>query len=199
VLSKKEPEDILDPREDPTCSGPHLLPAEPDLDFPGETFRVLKEKEERQFGEYRTRRLVLEAWERLHREGLMPEPYDQRLQTGDRRLQTVRAAADADAEQSAMNHQRSVIGVHPCASAVSHPQSEAQPPLVDDSAVHRLKTPDIIPGATCVLVNGQPAVALSCEEVTHQGKPVLQWTVILDTDSQEHKYVLPPANVEVVE
>ena len=33
--------------------------------FPGETFRVLKEKEIRQFGEYRTRRLVLEAWHRL--------------------------------------------------------------------------------------------------------------------------------------
>jgi hypothetical protein len=30
-------------------------------DFPGETFRVLKEKEEKQFGEYRTRRLVLEV------------------------------------------------------------------------------------------------------------------------------------------
>jgi hypothetical protein len=27
----------------------------------GETFRVLKEKEEREYGEYRTRRLVLEA------------------------------------------------------------------------------------------------------------------------------------------
>ena len=34
-------------------------------DFPGETFRVLKEKEVRQFGEYRTRRLVLEAWDKL--------------------------------------------------------------------------------------------------------------------------------------
>jgi hypothetical protein len=34
-------------------------------DFPGETFRVLKEKETRHFGEYRTRRLVLEAWDRL--------------------------------------------------------------------------------------------------------------------------------------
>jgi hypothetical protein len=33
-------------------------------DFPGETFRVLKEKELCQFGEYRTRRLVLEAWEK---------------------------------------------------------------------------------------------------------------------------------------
>ncbi|MBN9379938.1 MAG: hypothetical protein J0H74_04195 [Chitinophagaceae bacterium] len=35
--------------------------------FPGETFRVLKEKEIRQLGEYRTKRLVLEAWERLNR------------------------------------------------------------------------------------------------------------------------------------
>ena len=32
-------------------------------DFPGETFRVLKEKEVRLYGEYRTRRLVLEAWD----------------------------------------------------------------------------------------------------------------------------------------
>jgi hypothetical protein len=30
-------------------------------DFPSETFHGLKEKEEKQYGEYRTRRLVLEA------------------------------------------------------------------------------------------------------------------------------------------
>jgi hypothetical protein len=35
-------------------------------DWPSETFRVLKNSEERQFGEYRTRRLVLEAWDRLY-------------------------------------------------------------------------------------------------------------------------------------
>ena len=34
-------------------------------DFPGETFRVLKEKEVRLYGEYGTRRLVLEAWDAL--------------------------------------------------------------------------------------------------------------------------------------
>jgi hypothetical protein len=34
-------------------------------DFAGETARVLKEKEVKQFGEYRTRRLVLEAWDRM--------------------------------------------------------------------------------------------------------------------------------------
>ncbi len=34
-------------------------------DYPSETFRVLKNNETRHFGEYRTRRLVLEAWDRL--------------------------------------------------------------------------------------------------------------------------------------
>lgn len=33
--------------------------------FPGETFRVLKEKETAKFGEYRTRRFVPEARDRL--------------------------------------------------------------------------------------------------------------------------------------
>ena len=34
-------------------------------DYPSETFRVLKNNELRQFGEFRTQRLVLEAWDRL--------------------------------------------------------------------------------------------------------------------------------------
>lgn len=34
-------------------------------DFPSETFRVLKEKEEKEYGEYRTRRLVLAAYDEL--------------------------------------------------------------------------------------------------------------------------------------
>jgi len=42
-------------------------------DFPGETFRVLKEKEIRLYGEFRTRRLVLEAWDKL--EGVQVEGY----------------------------------------------------------------------------------------------------------------------------
>ena len=36
-------------------------------DYPSETFRGLKKNEEREFGEYRTQRLVLEAWEKLER------------------------------------------------------------------------------------------------------------------------------------
>lgn len=54
-LTRDELRYILDPAD---IYGP---------DFPGETFRVLKEKEIRQYGEYRTRRLVLEAWDREER------------------------------------------------------------------------------------------------------------------------------------
>jgi len=50
-LTRDELRYILDPAE---VYGP---------DFPGETFRVLKEKEIRHYGEYRTRRLVLEKWD----------------------------------------------------------------------------------------------------------------------------------------
>jgi len=65
-LTERELEDILDPWEevrdplDPEAYAERVRKST----FPGETFRVLKEKELRQFGEYRTRRLVLEAWER---------------------------------------------------------------------------------------------------------------------------------------
>jgi hypothetical protein len=48
-------------------------------DYPSETFRVLKNNEMKRYGEYRTRRLVLDAWDRMERGELpAPEPYDQR-------------------------------------------------------------------------------------------------------------------------
>lgn len=53
-LTEHELRYLLDPAE---VEGP---------DYPSETFRVLKNNELRQFGEYRTRRLVLEAWDRLN-------------------------------------------------------------------------------------------------------------------------------------
>lgn len=56
-LDRDELRYILDPAD---VKGP---------DFPSETFRVLKEKEVRQFGEYRTRRLVLGAWDRMEADG----------------------------------------------------------------------------------------------------------------------------------
>lgn len=43
-------------------------------DYPSETFRVLKDKEIRQFGEYRTRRLVLEAWDRMEASQALETP-----------------------------------------------------------------------------------------------------------------------------
>ena len=39
-------------------------------DYPSETFRVLKTNEQRAFGEFRTRRLVLEAWDALASAGI---------------------------------------------------------------------------------------------------------------------------------
>ena len=55
-LTEEELRYILDPQD---VFGP---------DFSGETFRVLKEKEIRQFGEYRTKKLILEAWNNIEKE-----------------------------------------------------------------------------------------------------------------------------------
>jgi hypothetical protein len=56
-LTRDELRYILDPAD---VKGP---------DYPSETFRVLKEKEIRLHGEYRTRRLVLAAWDRMETTG----------------------------------------------------------------------------------------------------------------------------------
>jgi hypothetical protein len=56
-LSRDELRYVLDPAE---VQGP---------DFPSETFRVLKDKEIKHYGEFRTARLVLAAWDRLTADG----------------------------------------------------------------------------------------------------------------------------------
>jgi hypothetical protein len=56
-LTRDELRYILDPAD---VKGP---------DYPSETFRVLKEKEYRLYNEYRTRRLVLAAWDRMEAAG----------------------------------------------------------------------------------------------------------------------------------
>ncbi len=66
-LTPGELRNILDPYEevtDPLDEAAYRARTEKSA-FPGETFRVLKEKELRQGAAYRTRRLVLEAWTRL--------------------------------------------------------------------------------------------------------------------------------------
>ncbi|WNG70842.1 Eco57I restriction-modification methylase domain-containing protein [Cupriavidus gilardii] len=52
-------------------------------DHPSETFRVLKDKERKEFGEYRTQRLVLGAWKRLQQEPsvLIPQAQPARSST----------------------------------------------------------------------------------------------------------------------
>ncbi|HYF78195.1 MAG TPA: N-6 DNA methylase [Symbiobacteriaceae bacterium] len=40
---------------------------DPGPDYPSQTFRVLKENEQKEFGEYRTQRLILHAWHTLNR------------------------------------------------------------------------------------------------------------------------------------
>jgi hypothetical protein len=60
-LTREELRYILDPADAPFGPGGALLGP----DYPSETFRGLKNKEERAFGEYRTRRLVLAAWDAL--------------------------------------------------------------------------------------------------------------------------------------
>jgi hypothetical protein len=57
-LSRDELRYILDPQD--------VMGA----DYPSETFRVLKENECKAFSEYRTRRLVLEAWDRFAEDGI---------------------------------------------------------------------------------------------------------------------------------
>ena len=62
-LTRDELRYILDPTD---VMGP---------DYPSQTFRVLKERETKQYGEYRTKRLVLEAWDRLQQGGIScPRP-----------------------------------------------------------------------------------------------------------------------------
>ena len=60
-LTRDELRYILDPAE---VKGPG---------YPSETFRVLKDKEIRRFGEFRTRRLILAAWDRMETSGQFTE------------------------------------------------------------------------------------------------------------------------------
>lgn len=125
-LSWAELENLLDPAEDPTCSGPHLLPAEPALDFPGETFRVLKDKEEKKYGEYRTRRLVLEAWDRLWDELGPVEPLPVRF--GPNAPNTPETVQESRATYGAVESALGRLFDTPVATGLFASESAAPPP-----------------------------------------------------------------------
>ena len=195
-LSEKELEDILNPWEDPTCAGPHLLPEKPALDFPGKTFRVLKEKEERQFGEYRTRRLVLEAWERLHAEGLMPEAYDQRAASGEMASgrKAVSSEERAASREEAHAERLAELVEAPIPQTVEphnpnpiHP-SPSRPPAVGDHVTVSEKFQGVIKAIAPV---AQPAL-------DPDGKgPKPLYTVVIDGTGEVKKFQSPPARVEM--
>jgi hypothetical protein len=74
-LTRDELRYILDPAD---VMGP---------EYPSETFRVLKNSEMKQYGEYRTQRLVLEAWDRMEAGDIpAPQPYSAAQQAADIRV-----------------------------------------------------------------------------------------------------------------
>jgi hypothetical protein len=51
-----------------------------DVDYIMDTFRVWKQKEEKQYGEYRTKRMILEIYDEMQRAMETGEPYKTRLE-----------------------------------------------------------------------------------------------------------------------
>jgi len=109
-LTRDELRYVLDPQD---VYGP---------EFPGETFRVLKEREIRQYGEYRTRRLVLEAWDRL---GLEPRNRDGRY----------------DAEAPTLPSLPSSTPRDPVPPAPAEPARQPVPLLAQQTVHERSRTP----------------------------------------------------------
>lgn len=193
-LSLEELKDILDPWEDPTCSGEHLLPSEPALDFPGETFRVLKNKEEEQYGEYRTRRLVLDAWARLEAE-LGPARrtnYRELLEsvsTGEIRTRPDTAPPAPPKKPEPVTLSSKELTLRP-------PDSGQRKLLPDQPSPARLPEHSTARAHQSthkrVLINSRPA-RLVGEEI-REGKRVV--TVIFDGESKPRMFYIPPASYE---
>ena len=133
-LTPKELEDILDPYEEVQDA---LDPAgynqrRTTSDFPGETFRVLKEKEIRQFSEYRTRRLVLEAWERLKDVEIgNPEGYKQPPVEDPIELNSARTASSTSANLQAIPEIREEVIIEEPPVVVEKTSPKDQPMLSD--------------------------------------------------------------------
>jgi len=193
-LSDRELEDILDPWEEPSCAGPHLLPDHPTQDFPGETFRVLKENEERKYGEYRTRRLVLEAWARLEA-GLGPAPVrNYREMVEAKPAETVPTPQPATAVVRSAPHRRPApTPSEPAELVLVSPDYTPQQQITFEAASTASAVPTPAPTAVGrrIMLNGAPAVLLA-EESTASGIMV---TVRLDGEEKSKKYLSPPAEV----
>jgi hypothetical protein len=101
---------VLDPKE---VMGPQ---------YPSETFRVLKDREIREFGEYRTQRLVLDAWDRMERGELhKPEPYQR---------PAARAAESMTIVKRSLSDQNPLFGAGPLFEGIESTSVE-HPPFAD--------------------------------------------------------------------
>lgn len=87
-------------------------------DYPSETFRVLKNNEIKKFGEYRTRRLVLEAWDRMAVSEVAPATTARPLHTSRPLVDPSNCAdgawaASSDSAEAALSQLAALIKVLP--------------------------------------------------------------------------------------
>ena len=138
-LTRDELRYILDPAD---VMGP---------EYPSETFRVLKEKELKLYKEYRTQRLVLDAWDRMeHGELLCPAPYDR---TKDR----TSVAQPMSIVSTQVSNQNLLFGAGPLFEAVE--STPTAPPILADPST----LPDdawVMPNYSSISVQLQLAAVL---------------------------------------
>ncbi|MEW8494550.1 MAG: N-6 DNA methylase [Candidatus Thiodiazotropha taylori] len=94
-------------------------------DYPSETFRVLKNKEINELGEYRTRRLVLDAWDRLENGELVAQPSTTRVITKQEAVVGL-STLPANAWARPMQDPRAEMGAQ--LAAIIKVMTEALPP-----------------------------------------------------------------------
>jgi hypothetical protein len=99
-------------------------------EFPGETFRVLKNNETKHYREYRTRRLVLEAWDSL---GLEPRNRD-----GKYEVQPVAKTSSRASQARPLD--KAPGAARPSVSEVSGGRSRSASPLSTQAVRERVRT-----------------------------------------------------------
>ena len=94
-------------------------------DYPSESFRVLKEKELAEFGEYRTRRMVLDAWHAQETPSVVSDGYKRTQTWDDSRPSYLRFLVGQMIAQSS-THQMPLIELFSAFSALRTPKEMAR-------------------------------------------------------------------------
>jgi hypothetical protein len=117
-------------------------------DYPSETFRGLKHNEIKKFGEYRTRRLVLEAWDRMALSEAMPSasvtpPHlVHRVSVDPANLADGAWAATSDSAHAALAQLAALIKVLPGPTPIARVRLAALFALEPRHMTRRLSAPD---------------------------------------------------------